>query len=237
MTTPLSFQLSRAALVVGAVFLCALRYGDPAAGSPPPGSEIDGIATVVDGDTIDLAGHRIRLEGIDAPETAQTCTRASGESWDCGRAASRQLGALIQGQSLQCEGVGTDKYARTLALCFLDGEDVNRAMVEAGYAWAFVKYSQRYVGAEQDARAKKIGIWQGPAQPPWEFRHREWNVAESAAPKGCAIKGNVSSKGHIYHLPWSPWYDAVTIDTARGERWFCSESEALAAGWRPARSY
>ena len=89
---------------------------------------------------------------------------------------------------------------------------------------------------EKQAKARKIGVWQGPAEAPWDFRHGEWRVAETAAPKNCSIKGNISSHGHIYHLPWSPWYDRVSIDEARGERWFCSEADALAAGWRPASS-
>jgi hypothetical protein len=59
-------------------------------------------------------------------------------------------------------------------------------------------------------------------------------VADQAAVSGdCPIKGNITSSGHIYHMPWSPWYEKVRIDTAKGERWFCSEREALAAGWRP----
>jgi hypothetical protein len=91
-----------------------------------------------------------------------------------------------------------------------------------------------YVDDEGYARAGKIGVWQGVAEAPWEFRHKGWQTAEAAAPKGCAIKGNVSSHGHIYHMPWSPWYDRITVVEARGERWFCSEDEAQAAGWRPA---
>jgi hypothetical protein len=92
------------------------------------------------------------------------------------------------------------------------------------------------VTVEADARTRKVGVWQGPAEAPWDFRHGEWKTAEVAAPKNCAIKGNISSHGHIYHMPWSPWYDRVRIDESRGERWFCSEAEAQAAGWRPARS-
>jgi hypothetical protein len=70
-----------------------------------------------------------------------------------------------------------------------------------------------------------------------EFRDKRWASAETAAPNGCAIKGNVTAHGHIYHMPWSPWYGKVRIDPTKGERWFCSESEAKAAGWRPAAAY
>jgi hypothetical protein len=77
-------------------------------------------------------------------------------------------------------------------------------------------------------------VWQGYAEAPWDFRRDEWQVAEVTAPKGCAIKGNVSAHGRIYHMPWDPWYDKVRMDESRGKRWFCSEAEAIAAGWRPA---
>ena len=87
---------------------------------------------------------------------------------------------------------------------------------------------------EAEARALKIGIWQAATMPPWEYRAGAWKVAESTAPSGCAIKGNVTKNGRLYHMPWSPWYGRTSVDQARGERWFCSEAEAMAAGWRPA---
>lgn len=229
-----SFQLERVRLGAGALFLLGIGFTLPAAAAPPPGTVLQGIAYIVDGDTIEIAGQRIRLEGIDAPETAQKCQSAEGKEYSCGRDATRALLQVIENEPIECESVGTDKYGRMLGICFLDGEDINRYMVESGHAWAFVRYSQRYAGAEERARAAHAGIWQGPAIPAWDFRHRNWQVAESAAPQGCAIKGNISKHGHIYHLPWQPWYANVKIDTSKGKRWFCSEAEALAAGWRPA---
>ncbi len=107
-------------------------------------------------------------------------------------------------------------------------------MVREGLAWAFVKYSQSYVQQEAEARLARVGIWQGDAEPAWVYREKRWAGAEQEAPKGCAIKGNVTEHGHIYHMPWSPWYGKVKIEETKGERWFCSESEAIAAGWRPA---
>ena len=222
-------QIWRAGLWAGALLLSL-----PVLAGPSPGTLLEGPALVVDGDTIEIAGQRIRLEGIDAPEQAQTCRTAAGLDWPCGRVATRALFDLIGQENVACESTGTDKYGRMLGLCFLDGEDINGFMVESGNAWAFVKYSQRYVGVEASARAAKTGVWQGQSQAPWEFRQNGWQVAEYAAPKGCAIKGNISKHGQIYHLPWSPWYGKVTVDEAKGERWFCSEAEAQAAGWRPA---
>jgi hypothetical protein len=143
--------------------------------------------------------------------------------------------SLIADNDVLCDQTGTDKYGRTLAMCFAAGININEAMVRAGFAWAFVKYSRVFETVEAEARAEKVGVWQGQAEPAWEYRHRNWQTAEQTAPKGCAIKGNISRGGHIYHMPWSPWYGNVTISESRGERWFCSEAEALAAGWRPAR--
>lgn len=227
----------RCAHSIGAFLMIAMAaaiIATSAAAAPTPGSVVEGPAAVVDGDTIEIAGQRIRLDAIDAPEANQSCGGAHGELVACGQAATRALRDLIGQESLACESVGTDKYGRMLGLCFLDGEDINRFMVESGNAWAYLKYSTKYVSAEADARASKIGIWQGETQPAWKYRKAQWQVAEVAAPAGCAIKGNMSKQGRIYHVPWSAWYDKVKIDEARGERWFCSEDEALQAGWRPA---
>lgn len=192
-----------------------------------------GQATVIDGDTLELAGRRVRLEGIDAPEAAQSCPRRIVGSWACGKAAARQLARMIDGKRLRCDERGTDSYGRMLGVCFADGLDVNAQMVRTGYAWAFVKYSDSYVQEEAAARARSVGIWQAKAEPAWEYRAKRWQGAEQTAPEGCAIKGNISANGRIYHMPWSAWYERVRIDEGDGERWFCSEAEALAAGWRP----
>lgn len=239
-TTPTSFHLGRASFIAGALFFLRVASIPPvhadARGASEGVSTFAGAARVVDGDTIDINGQRVRLEGIDAPETAQTCTAKDGKPWPCGHAATKALQALIAGEDLACDSRGTDKYGRILGVCYADGRDINAAMVRTGFAWAFVRYSKSYTADEAEAQAARAGIWQGFAEPAWEFRHKGWQMAEAVAPKGCAIKGNVSGKGNIYHMPWSPWYDRVTVDERRGERWFCSESEAQAAGWRPART-
>ena len=206
-----------------------------APGTPSePSGALSGPARVIDGDTIDIAGTRVRLEGIDAPESTQTCATSAGTAWNCGAAATRLLYDLTKNQDVTCEPHGRDKYGRYLGVCVSGGLEINAEMVRRGLAWAFVKYSQAYVAVETEARALRIGIWEGPSQPAWVYRELQWQSASTSAPAGCVIKGNVSRKGHIYHLPWSPWYGRVTIDERRGERWFCSETEAIAAGWRPA---
>ena len=203
--------------------------------NPLPRATITGPVRVVDGDTIVVGGVRIRLEGIDAPETSQMCTTHAGHVWPCGRKATSELVRMIGDSAVSCRDRGFDKYRRVLAVCFIGELDMNAEMVRRGYAWAFVRYSRAYVSVEAEARAAKSGIWSGEAQPAWDYRAGRWQAAEPAAPAGCAIKGNVTAHGRIYHLPWSPWYDKVKMDGDRGKRWFCSEAEALAAGWRPAQ--
>ncbi len=231
-----SFHLRRIGLATGALLFCGFTstaWSSPDVASPAP---LSGPALIVDGDTIMIAGQHIRLEGIDAPEMAQACFTASGASWPCGREAAKVLGALTIGRDFACDSRGTDKYGRMLAICYAGGLDLNAEMVRTGYAWAFVKYSQEYANTEATARAAKAGVWQGKSEAPWDFRHNGWQAAEASAPQGCAIKGNISGNGQIYHVPWSPWYGKVRIEEGRGERWFCSEAHAIAAGWRAALS-
>ncbi len=200
-------------------------------------SALTGIAQVIDGDTLAIADSRIRLEGIDAPEAGQTCKRKWVGSWSCGAAATAALAKLVAGKVVACEARGLDQYGRTLGVCFADGRDLNAAMVRLGYAWAFVKYSTSYVKEEAAARAEGVGIWQGESTPAWEYRAQRWAGAEQHAPEGCAIKGNITKHGRIYHMPWSPWYAQIRIESDKGKRWFCTEAEAIAAGWRPVQTH
>lgn len=199
-----------------------------------PVETVSGPARVVDGDTLDIAGTRVRLEGIDAPEAAQTCAGGWLGHWSCGTKATNALDRLVKGGDVRCDGMGRDKYGRLLGICYAGSVEINAALVRDGHAWAFVKYSARYVEVEKEARAAKRGIWSAETEPAWVYREKQWQVAEQTAPAGCAIKGNVSKTGRIYHMPWSPWYAKVMIEEARGERWFCTEAEAIAEGWRAA---
>ena len=101
---------------------------------------VSGPATVIDGDTLEIDGRRIRLFGIDAPELSQTCDRG-GEAWACGSAAADELRAMIGSYSLSCEGGEVDTFGRLLAVCYISGVDLNRALVAEGWATAFRRYS------------------------------------------------------------------------------------------------
>jgi endonuclease YncB( thermonuclease family) len=187
---------------------------------------------VVDGDTFDLDGQRYRINGIDAPEAGQKCQTRTGKQWSCGTAATEALFEIMRGANVRCDDVVTDDYGRTVGNCTADGRDIGAQMVRAGMAWAFVKFSDVYVAPQEAAKAERLGIWQGKAEPAWDFRSARWEVAEQTAPDGCPIKGNISPNGKIYHPPWSPWYNRTKITETKGERWFCDEAEAVKAGWR-----
>lgn len=196
---------------------------------------------IVDGDTLSLSGERIRLHGIDAPELAQTCPDAHGGTWSCG-AWSKAVLARLASEGVECAEMDVDRYGRVVAVCFADGVDLNAAMVARGAAYAYVKYSSDYLQQQQLARQTSAGLWRSGAQVPSEYRAQEragltpvTQAKTTSAPNGCEIKGNISGSGYVYHLPNSQWYARTRINEQKGERWFCSEQEARAAGWRLAR--
>ena len=187
---------------------------------------------IVDGDTIEVSGAIYRLHGIDAPEYGQKCSAVDGGTWPCGREATSYLKSLVKGRTVLCDDRGNDDYGRIIGVCYAGSMEINEAMVAAGMAWAFIRYSKDYVQAERLAQVAGLGIWRAPSQTAWDYRSERWKVEEQQSPDGCPIKGNISENGHIYHAPWSPWYSRTKIDLSKGERWFCSEAEAVSAGWR-----
>jgi len=140
--------------------------------APPAEAEapIVGAASVIDGDTIEIHGTRIRLHGIDAPESRQECTRADGTTWRCGQQAALALSDRIDRATVRCEPRDRDRYGRVVAVCFKGTEDLNRWMVESGWAVAYHKYSLDYVAEEDGARRAKLGLWAGSFEMPWDWR-------------------------------------------------------------------
>ena len=205
-----------------------------------------GSATVIDGDTLEIQGKRIRLFGIDAPEATQLCYRGA-ESWASGEAAARELRGLIGTSAVSCTGHEIDQFGRLLAVCTTAGMDLGKLMVAQGWAMAFRRYSDDYVVDQAQAQAAKLGMWGSTFVSPEEHRAAEREAANPApaarqhlprveAPRisstGCAIKGNRSRRGEwIYHLPGMPYYEET-----RAEEMFCSEAEAQAAGYRRSRA-
>ncbi|WP_170565587.1 thermonuclease family protein [Ruegeria atlantica] len=205
---------------------------------------LQGVAVITDGDTLEIRDTRIRLHGIDAPESGQICEDAAGGTYRCGQMAALALADRIGRKPVTCTRQDRDSHGRVVAICHQGATDLNRWLVSNGHALAWRKYSRDYVDAEQQARRGRRGIWAGRFIAPWDWRQGvrlESEHPARAAPTGtataqCEIKGNISRSGErIYHLPGQRHYTQTRIDTGRGERWFCSETEARAAGWRRAR--
>ena len=198
-------------------------------------AEIAGLAKVIDGDTIKVHGTKIRLHGIDAPESAQTC-KAEGKSYRCGISATMALARRIAGKPISCEERDRDRYGRIVAVCKTGGEDLNGWLVNQGLALAYRQYSIDYIDQETAARAAERGLWRGEFVKPWQWRKGKRMAGEKvadAAPGTCRIKGNISRNGkRIYHLPSGRYYAATKVNEGKGERWFCSEAAAKEAGWR-----
>jgi endonuclease YncB( thermonuclease family) len=108
----------------------------------PSSADVAGPASVIDGDTLVVAGERIRLEGIDAPELRQDCT-AYGQQWACGRTSPEWLKEYLHGRQVECVGHARDRYRRLLAVCYVGGEDLNERLVREGWALNFRRYSTR----------------------------------------------------------------------------------------------
>lgn len=196
---------------------------------------LSGEVRVIDGDTFDLDGTRIRLHGIDALEASQTCETDSGQPWACGDWTTRQVRDRYQGAQARCEALDRDRYGRIVARCFVGGADVGRQLVREGLAFAYRKYEMDYDLDEKAAFVAERGIHGFKTVSPARYRVTRRSGVAPVSPD-CRIKGNISAKGtKIYHLPGQEFYNRTRISTAKGERWFCSEAEARGAGWRRAR--
>jgi endonuclease YncB( thermonuclease family) len=198
------------------------------------GQIIEGRAAVVTGDIVRVGGTPVRLGGIEAPERDQRCSPPVNRRQRCSEAATEALARNVRGASVRCEIRGSDNAGRPLATCYAHGTDIAARLVREGHVFASGGFFASYGSLEREARAHKAGLWRGEAERPSEFRARVWEAAKRNAPDGCPIKGSISSGSKTYLLPWSPDYPRIPVRPARGERWFCSEQEAQAAGWKAA---
>ena len=129
-----------------------------------------GPAWVIDGDTVIVAGERVRLHGIDAPELNQTFW-CMGQHLPCGAMALAALEALTAGVQLRCDVIERDQYGRLVAKCFSpNGIDIGERLVSAGWALAYRQYSMDYIDAEAEARKAGRGLWRGGFMKPWVWR-------------------------------------------------------------------
>ncbi|WP_410051690.1 thermonuclease family protein [Bradyrhizobium sp.] len=219
-------------------------------------------AAVRSGDTLQLGETVYRLDGIDAPEVDQLCIDDHADPWSCGVEAREQLTRLIAGRAVRCDDLGPDKplKSRRLGLCTVDGDklSLNQQMARAGYAVS-ADPAVKYRAKDDIAAAKEAlrGIWKGCFVAPGEFRtdkkdgsllgascrsDRDREIRDvlfpdaPSAPPGCSIKGKFAVRARvtgnigIYHLQGCPSYPATT----EPDRWFCSEDDARASGFRRA---
>jgi endonuclease YncB( thermonuclease family) len=225
---PTLLLVAIATLAVGAELACT------------PQERIAGRPAFVDGDSFEIDGVGVRLFGVDAPEGRQSCTR-DGRAWSCGDAALAELRRLVGSRDVLCEQRDKDTYGRIVAVCRVGTTDLGAAMVRAGFAVAYRRYSDAYVDEERQAQAARRGLWAGEFTAPEAFRNDQRDapreratLATQSRRDGCYIKGNINGEGErIYHTPDSPAYANTVIDEAKGEQWFCTEAEARAAAWRP----
>jgi endonuclease YncB( thermonuclease family) len=136
--------------------------------------DIAGRASVIDGDTVEIRGQRIRVWGIDAPEGQQRCVK-DGKLWRAHADSANALDAYLAGRSITCKRKDIDRYKRIVATCIVDGEDEDMGgwMVRMGWAFDFTRYSKGYYGAAQaEAKADRRGLWHGECELPWEWRRQ-----------------------------------------------------------------
>ena len=128
-----------------------------------------GNLKIVDGDTIVLNGEKIRFSGIDTPELKQTCMKDEQKVF-CGMFAKILLIKKIGKETPKCISEGKDAYKRTLAECFINGESLSVFLVRSGYAFAYRKYSKKFIKEEEFAKENKLGMWSMEFEYPWDFR-------------------------------------------------------------------
>ena len=131
---------------------------------------LDNSIRIIDGDTIILNSEKIRFYGIDTPEKKQKCKDRNGLSYPCGEFATNELKKIISSGHLFCKKRATDRYGRSISICYVNGVDINSLMVKNGWALAYRKYSRDYIDEEKEAKDKKMGMWAGKFIAPWRWR-------------------------------------------------------------------
>ncbi len=211
-------------------------------------SETFKVTRVIDGDTIEIEGGKmVRYIGMDTPETVDP-RRPVG----CfGKEASDKNKELVEGKQVRLEKdiSETDKYDRLLRYVYVGDPStslrtsifVNDFLVRQGFAKIStyppdVKYQDQFLEAEREAREKNLGLWSGCSISATPAATPKNSGSPQVSSGNCLIKGNISSSGEkIYHLPGQQYYNKTAIVESAGERWFCTEEEALSSGWRKSK--
>jgi endonuclease YncB( thermonuclease family) len=228
----------------------------------PTGPSTAATAIVRDGSTLQLGNVTYRLDGIDVPAVDQLCIDQNADSWTCGIEARDQLNKLIEGKQVRCDDLGADPgyKKRHVGVCKIEGEttSLSQLLVRRGFALNVeASASGRFKVDEARAREDRQGLWKGCFVTPREFRagkkdgpllgaacrtDRDREIRDALFPEdlvmpgGCNIKGKYAVRARvtgnlgIYHLQACPSYPGLT----KPDRWFCSEDDAQAAGFRKA---
>ncbi|WP_027459245.1 excalibur calcium-binding domain-containing protein [Deinococcus murrayi] len=157
---------------------------------------VTGVPTVTDGDTLQIRGVKVRLHGVDAPESSQNCIRG-GQVYGCGREAAFALANLVQNKNVTCTRKDTDRYGRMVGVCKVGTTEINRWLVEQGWALPYLEYGGGvYRDAEARAKAAKRGLYAGTFQNPWDYRKNPQNPATAGTPRTAAPAPAPASSVH-----------------------------------------
>lgn len=216
-----SFALLVLALLLGATGL-HLRA---AAQEPGDAEEV----SVIDADTLQVGNRIVHLAGIDAPELGQRC-KVEDKEWRCGLEAALALRKLIAFGNVAC--TTSEDGAIVTGACTAAGKDLGEVLLSQGYALALNVAFPTYKSAEMAAQEAKLGLWRGDFVRPDEWRSGTRLPGETTDTTFCVVKAAVTEEQQkIFFVPSDEDYAAVTIDPERGERIFCSDDEAILAGW------
>lgn len=215
-------------------------------------ADISGIPEITDGDTVVIAGTKLRLLDMDAPESDQFCLDQKSEPWNCGIDARDALRKKAGGKEWDCQTTRPDDHGRLLARCLVGQENISQWMVRGGWAMSPTHkgYSHRFDTDERAAREAQAGLWAGAFIAPWDWRRRNCKTEARGAlavpidaqrklcgspaiqpDPSCTIKATSRGGQCIYHLDGGYFYGALKM-SGSNKRWFCTEVEAQAAGCR-----
>ena len=202
-----------------------------AASGPKPGlaGETNDAASIIDGDTLQIGDRIVHLAGIDAPELGQRCM-IEKKGWRCGLEAALALRKLAAFGAVIC--TSENEAPVVTGTCQIDGKDLGEVMVGQGYAVALPGAVPGYQSTQDAARDAKLGLWRGAFIPPGDWRQGARLPGETTDTVFCVVKGAINEKDQrIFYIPSDERYGEVTIDPDKGERMFCSDDEAILAGW------
>jgi len=197
--------------------------------APSGRADSAGQVSIIDGDTLHVDQRIVNLSGIDAPELGQRCMKEA-KDWRCGLEAALALRKLTAFGTVSC--ASEDKGVVVTGVCQIEGKDLGEVLLGQGYAVALEDAPPNYQSAETSAKDAKLGLWRGDFITPREWRKGERLPGETTDTTFCVVKGVITEDQHkIFYIPSDDSYNEIEVDRARGERIFCSDDEAILAGW------